>query len=374
MREKVLYVTYPKKYKVRTHSFIRSSIAKNDNFFCHGLTSARYDLPADDIIRDENIYAILIDSPLYFYRNRPELSQYIKVGPNKFLDSIFQSGLPIVVFNHLDDAHGTRREFWEDLIDNNVYVISDALGRQTFDPDRKNLLLREDWLHEVPFFYENTEAIYSKYTLLPHAIDKAEFVEPLTFDARKYDVCVPGIGYWFRKKGYELLQSTEQFSMPPQRTKIDRVLGFVASRKPIARHIYFKKFQRQIALSRISITCDATVGYPIRKFFEIPAFGSALVGSFFPNSESLGFLNNVNCLMVSDPQEIIDAVSDLLCDQNKWFDIINAGRQLIMNYHLIEHRIEQILKICRAIPEKSDAEFEWYNGIFGEREPRVCSK
>jgi len=102
--------------------------------------------------------------------------------------------------------------------------------------------------------------------------------------------------------------------------------------------------------SWISITCSATVNYPIMKFFEIPGCNSVLCSDITPEISELGFIPEHNMIAVpANLDNIYEYLQLRLMDKKNLAFISNNGYNLIHNNHTVKHRVDQLVGYLRMI-------------------------
>ena len=128
------------------------------------------------------------------------------------------------------------------------------------------------------------------------------------------------------------------------------------------RKLYYYRFQTGIHRSRVSITCDGTVGYPIRKFFEIPAFGSVLAGRFCRNAESLGFRHGETCFHLEEPAGVVKLARMLARDDSLARRVATAGQEMVREFHSVQARIGQFMMLAESLASRRFKTARWEAG------------
>ena len=149
------------------------------------------------------------------------------------------------------------------------------------------------------------------YTFFVH---EREFATPKK--RQHYDVSVPGVLYYERRKVLNTLQACDTVKVIDKYKPI-RLIEIIEyfngkNFNGVAWVVFVRQklFRRMINNSLTSFTDGSLLSYPVRKFFEIPAFGSVLLAKPFYNYERLGFEDGVNFLSVSN-ETIIEKVEFL---------------------------------------------------------------
>lgn len=189
------------------------------------------------------------------------------------------------------------------------------------------------------------------------------FFEPL--NSRNYDISIPGVEYYLRKKAIKELKSSNFKIFPQTIFNLYRVLNFFKL-KPysyrFAINYYKMSFQNQLRNSKCVYTAHGGFGIPIRKFFEIPASGSLLICNPCIGFEDLGFVSNKNYIK-ADPEELIDMLNFWINNANGQ-EVASAGRDMIFAKHSIKARSEQIKNCFTKILLNEFSGSWWVKGTY----------
>ena len=226
----------------------------------------------------------------------------------------------------------------------------------------------EEWFDPQALLVRNPDLIDERWLMVPHCLSEDEFVAVGSIK-KKVDVTVLGIKYRFRAKAIEHLHSRRNLSCATLDGAFQRVLYYATTRYSVQRRVdltpwFYRRFQRAIAGSRISITCDASIGYAVRKFFEIPAFGSVLAARFFPEMAALGFQDGANCFALQEDRlERIDEIVGLLkSDSREAVRLARTGQEMVWNCHRATVRAEQFLTALEAVVNGTYGGTRWRDG------------
>jgi len=80
----------------------------------------------------------------------------------------------------------------------------------------------------------------------------------------------------------------------------------------------------------------------LRKFFEIPALGTALICYPFKNADKFGFIDNETCFYVHSPTDFEYKIDKIMNDKNLHKKVAINGRDMIYSLHTIQQRAEFI--------------------------------
>lgn len=259
-------------------------------------------------------------------------------------------------------------------------ILSTVASPQFRIPDPDAATERESWFDRDLFFVQRQELIDDHWLMLPHCIDENEFV-PIGARPKRWDVIVPGISYRFRKEASDHLVDRTDISLGSIGGPLQRLLYWATSDYRIQQHIdltgwFHRRFRNKVAASRVAVTCDGSVGYAIRKFFEIPAFGTMLAARFFPNMEALGFRDQVNCFAIED--QALDRLDEIIAfaksDSHEAEGIVKAGQEMVRELHSATMRARQLLALLEALCKKRLGASQWCDGrqiILSPRESTV---
>lgn len=233
-------------------------------------------------------------------------------------------------------------------------------------------LWREPWARQGDLHtLENAHRFDDRWAMLPHAMGRDEFAWR-DFGRRRHDVSVLGVGYHFRNAARTRLATRRDIASEFLNDPLQRILARVTVGWPAfgacsgAMRLYNSRFFRALAESRVSITCEGSVNYPIRKFFEIPAAGAVLAARFFDFGRELGFVDRENCLWLddADPDSAIGAVEFARSDSAAAERMARAGQEMVRALHGVERRIAQLAELVDAVARGRFAGSRWSEGRF----------
>lgn len=203
---------------------------------------------------------------------------------------------------------------------------------------------------------------------LGHFVSDNEFYWG-TLATRKYDVSVPGNGYFRRQK---FMDKINNLLSNIHTAKLQyRFIYKIAQRlflKPYANfymvHLYNLAFQRVLSQSKICVTDGGANNYPVRKFFEIPAAGALMVCWPAEGLELMGFKHKINCFLVNDDDDALQISQEVLRNPNDYEHIAAAGRDLVLMNHSTTARAVQLGEAIRRIQAGSFNGSTWQDGRF----------
>jgi len=387
---RALLLAYKKHYINPTNELITEGLMKYPGVTAWGpgYSSVEYDSVVK-FNRQKGPFDIVIVNSVLWYGDRngiwSNLSQVKKpYNGRQFIEAfpdwpkgIYDLDVPIIVLNLLDDLHGSEQDFFEKIRRGDTYVLSTAANHQIVRKAGSVPFEKEHFLTGAEYVFHHPEVIDRKrYLLCPHCVADSEFLNEGRY---KYDVAIPGTRYLFRREAIEYLSSGRDkrtYRIKHLRNDLLLAIGSVLYSKRvkglhlpvpsdgIGEMIYKGRFRHVVSHSLVTITCSSLAGYPIRKFFEIPAFGSVLVANFFDHPDILGFRDGINCFSVDyDSLEKIPTIIDALKRDRAYLEgIRKSGYKLIRNYHTVNIRLNQIMDVARAILSGGFRGTKWVDG------------
>lgn len=267
------------------------------------------------------------------------------------------------------DLHNLDDAFFSKIVDKCDYVLNACTSGQFLTTNYGYALEGEPWLDPSSAMIRMPALIDDRFILVPHAIAKDEFCYR-SFMKRKFDVSILGASYRFRRDARLLVSEMKDIRYVCGMGRTQSLLGKLSNHYLFGprfgiTEVYRRRFRRVLAHSRLSVTCDGSIGYPVRKFFEIPASGAVLAGSFFPNAEDLGFVNGENCLFVDrfDFEALHSMVLEARGGSSRMSSLAAAGRDMVREYHTIEKRAAQIVELVTAVINSGRITTSWRGGV-----------
>jgi len=212
------------------------------------------------------------------------------------------------------------------------------------------------------FLSENGERIIP----FMHLIDD-DHIYPVRPGGKKTTVCVPGHLYSERRRALDYLSQTgfRSNNRSMLASGLSRGLETVSGRGLYARkwgiRLLRSMFRNRIRRSWISFTDGSLLRWPIRKYFEIPAYGSLLVCDPFNNYRDLGFETDKNCFMTS-AQELPEVVRYALSHFQETLGVIKRSQAMIKEFHSASVRVKQFAAVLDAIRKGSYLGARWQKG------------
>ena len=207
----------------------------------------------------------------------------------------------------------------------------------------------------------------AKLIAIPHFVGSNEF-EWTVAHGRPYPLAIPGVAYSRRRCARASARKAGLQLAPPSTGSARRTASAAVRRLPQRLRRYDQAFRREsfrqeISLSMACYTDGSALDFPVRKFFEIPALGSALLATPCSGFSDLGFEAGHNCFAL-EPEAVGDVTQDLVADPDRVNEITERGRELILSRHSTHARARQISDAFAALLDGSLVSAEWVEGHF----------
>ena len=205
----------------------------------------------------------------------------------------------------------------------------------------------------------------NKNRIIPmlHMVDSNEFLD---FSDKKYEWCVPGADYYWRRKIKQYFRESgikyvKYTFLNYILRRLDAFQILRITKYDISMSAYYDTFRRLVNKSWCSFTCGSTLRYPVRKYFEIPAFSSLLVCNPCASFEKLGFKDAENCFEVENLDKM-RFVAEKTKDKELVAEMIIKGQSLVREKHTSQVRARQFFNMYNIISQKNfDCAF-WIDG------------
>lgn len=255
--------------------------------------------------------------------DKVEKGDFILLGPNS------QFSRPLAEWLHKNEIHYERKKS----------RLSDAW---------------HDYLHKNP-----RRVITAVHFIGAHELDFTPLAK------RKWDIAVPGASYSFRSEASRELKASKLHVAPKHYFNIYRLLNKIGApvfSSTISLQLYSLLFQRTLSTSKMTFTAPAGSGNMVRKFMEIPAAGSTLVGIPCNGWHELGYLPGKHYVH-AEPTQLVEVVREQI--KNPDLQLISAnGQQLTIAQHSVSARAKQIKLCLEAIKRGGFCGAHWDSGKF----------
>lgn len=197
---------------------------------------------------------------------------------------------------------------------------------------------------------------------LLHMVDESEILD---FGRKRYEWCIPGAKYYYREmmKNYFEKKQINYISVTPINfvlRVLERLKILYPTRYDFTMKLSYHSFSAMINKSWGSYTCGTALRWPIRKFFEIPAFASLLVCVPCAGFGKLGFVDGENCFVVDVNN--VDEIIEKTRDKELVREMIIKGQKMIKARHTAQVRARQFFNLYAIIREDNFDYAYWEDG------------
>lgn len=275
---------------------------------------------------------------------------------------------PVILFLLRMDYYAVDRHMADRIEAHSGYYLS---WPAEFVPPKAELqgLERERFAASVTDCYREF-AERNRHRLIPmmHVVGDRWFRVP-DDGARTRDVAIPGAAYAarieaaraLRRHGVRLGRNVDLLPWLNRGVRLATGRGLHATDWGL--DLLQRRFREQIAGSRICYTDGSRLRWPVRKFFEIPALGSALVAEPFANHEMLGFRDGENFVSAT-ADSLPETARALLDDGPRLAALTAAGQAMVRERHGAAVRARQVVGAIDAVVAGRFAGAHWRNGEY----------
>lgn len=194
-----------------------------------------------------------------------------------------------------------------------------------------------------------------------------------TFIKRKFfDYTVAGCNYQTRLIATNSLKNTSLRRAPFHYGEffcsyVPKNLKLIGCSNEFANKTYIKlrrcNYQMNIERSFASFACGSGLCYPVRKFFQIPSYGSLLLAYPCVGFEDYGFIDGVNCV-VTTPEEAGRNAHKIILNTRNLEKITKNGFDHVLREHSVENRLKQLIKCIQKIVSGKKINAQYINGQY----------
>jgi hypothetical protein len=219
----------------------------------------------------------------------------------------------------------------------------------------------DDWMGRHPHPTE----LWAAYARIPTQIEMTHAIAPPEFCRvegwRPFDLAIPGQNYATRqiaKDSAAGIPRAPYGEADAWITRIARGLPFSWERRSrwmIAGRTLSQRYQ--LALSKVAFVCGSGYGYPVRKFFEVPASGAAMVAAPCTGMADFGFEDGIH-YSAARPEDAGESIRRLLKDDDLRLGIARQAAALVRERHSVAACAARIVDALRrfAVGEQFVAE------------------
>ena len=285
---------------------------------------------------DENLYYKHVDEYYHFFRN----SSLKKI--------IIANWDPYVISN--DDINY--------ITSTNSYII-DFFGL-SLSKEYTSLKEKRFKLH-TNYWVKFLKDFYNKTIVYPHAISNSDFEFSL-LKGRRHVFSVVGVNYSERRESKKI--TSLELKILDFKTRLRMLIWnkFKFEMNVERMNRYKSSYNKIISESKFCYCSGSELGYPVRKYFEIPARGTVPIGKKCNGFEHLGFKDNENFIVAENIDELKKKLKFIDDDQAQKISL-NAYKNIWLN-HSEWSRKEQMKEVFNLIFNENFEGSQWINGKF----------
>jgi hypothetical protein len=197
-----------------------------------------------------------------------------------------------------------------------------------------------------------------------HVVDETEFV-PFDTPGRNRRVVIPGNLYARRRDAVRRLDAEQLVSTPAMQTVLRlsmKLLRGHAMRHRAALAFLRTGYRHVLARASIAIADGSGFDLPVRKYFEVPAAGSALLAYPCAGIAGIGHIDSETFASLSPGDDVAERVRALLADEDYRRSLAAKGQAMVRARHTGRKRAEQIMACLSALAEGQFAGATWEGG------------
>ncbi|MDE5453017.1 hypothetical protein GWE18_09105 [Bradyrhizobium sp. CSA112] len=363
---RILLLPSPFQYVNPTWEKLLGQLVEDGSAIVVGPRTGKASRSLKQIIRNSGPFDVVICDPWFFFQSPSIPEEYLPLDMGEV-------DIPIIVSLMQYDLHNLSKEFLDRIEAKAACAISACAGHDFKYVPSEDAFRNEPWLERSAHSISSVTALGEKFFLIPHCIGSDEFESSARRKA--FDLIVPGVGYHFRRLVREWAAEKTCLTVGNDRDLIQKVLGRLShlflfgsklswANQPVGIKLYQRRFRTAISRARVAVTCDGSISYPIRKFFEIPAVGTILAAKFFDRPERLGFLAGQNCFSLTEDNldELADIVELAQSDSGPALRVREAGQTMVRDLHSVSVRARQLRDLCGAVASGDANAMIWKDG------------
>lgn len=375
---KILYLGTNRVYMNPTIQLIYKAVGVSTDMTCYGPGFQSDKVLSNGVCEfvSENgpFDFVLTDGVVLFFKDlKPFSTSYNYFDINSIenvvndMRSYFKSCTLKKLFYPAIDYYNVTKEEIKVIEDSNSYLITWGIEFHEYldqceDTKYESFMGKDENDNWINFVSRNESKIIS----IPQIIDNSEF-NFLPLSSRKYEISVPGASYYRRREAVKQLNKSQfNFKMNSSHTGIKQKLWnkVIRLQNRFSFNLNQVNFRNTIEDSKIIYTCGGCLKYPIRKFLEVPALGSALFFEPFKGYEEFGFINGINSIIIDDMDQISEITKYNLNHLDELQEIATKGQALIWEKHSLFARGIQINQSLKSISIHEFKGSYWEKGEF----------
>lgn len=182
---------------------------------------------------------------------------------------------------------------------------------------------------------------------------------------RRWDAAVPGVAYARRRQAVASLRG-RGLAVAPKPLML-RLARYAYAGRPY-RHLsgiglMNRAYRQQIRSSRVCFAEGSGFNMPVRKYLEIPAYGSLLAAIPCNGARDMGFVDGETYVETTE-RDLPDAVRELAADPARAERIIGAAQRMLRARHTQSARADQFAHCLERIRAGTYLGARWTDGRF----------
>jgi hypothetical protein len=298
----------------------------------NGVPKANY-IHADDIIdRIDKFDALLMFSSSVI---NPDFSSVLnkKTGSTKIFIDGADDFFVRCVYKHPEISHYLKRELYDHI---SIRMKSEWTIRYLYEQPKISKIL-------------NSKRWYSKWNL-PIGVSVSKNFNKL----KPFPLTVPKPSMPMRKgrrKNQFMFVGT--YNNPERRKYAEAASSILARANMKNYYIGERKFPKEdyfdmLRNCKIGLSLRGT-GYDTIRYWEIPAYGAALLSQRLPLCLPHNFVDEESALYFDNADELERKIDRYLIKTNEWMTIAREGHRNYLKYHTPEKRVKElILDVCKG--------------------------
>lgn len=292
-----------------------------------------------------SLYYILDQKPQPFYR--------------EVLDRLLAASAP-KLFALYVDIHDKKNSALFETLRGKVDAICWNFEREPVAVASVPAAHRDAWLtldHDPTGLWRKARDYFPIRIDLPFAIAEHEFSR--SAPRHVWDLCVPGAPYQTRKIAASSARraglSVAPFQLPSRlvaaiNARLLPAIMPTATASATAINIQQRLQRTLVTRAPINFVCGGPLMFPVRKFFEIPAARSAMVGYPCGELEDYGFRDGWN-FVASTPEEAGRTTKGLLGKKDLMSQMAQRGFDTVRSLHSVSRRADQLIECIMRLRE-----------------------
>lgn len=246
----------------------------------------------------------------------------------------------------------------------NEQFVTSVTGLPDFVKHEKHYQRKEKRINDCfrDFLIDHPEKVVTAlHFVLPHEFHFCSFEE------RENCVAVPGIDYYKRRKAIDSIRSSSLRLVDSRHLKAYKIADKLGMR-PYGRYLTLKGYQSfytsSLRSNKYIYTSRGGFGFPVRKFFEIPAAGGLMLCDPCTGYHELGYQNQRD-FVFCEPDDVVEMVKRFeSLPQEEIAEIARNGQRVTWNLHSIVARGAQVRESVLTVLAGTYQCSRWMDGKF----------